>query len=257
MPRIARKDLKSNFLHIIVQGINKEYIFENNKYKDAYKYLLKKNLNMSNIKLLAYCIMDNHVHLLIYGENIKDISKMMQKINTSYAKLYNKSKNRVGYVFRDRFYSQMILNRKQLVNCLVYIHNNPVKAKMVEKLENYEYSSYIEYIGKKDLIVKDAISSIFGNDESNIQIFYKIHKVAKIENIEDIIDVYQEKDSIIQSFIEKTNKKLEDIKQDENLLANLLIELKKECGLSIRDMSNIFKINKNRIMNMMKKEKNK
>ena len=133
MPRIARKNLDCSYLHIIVQGINKEYIFNEESLKCLYKSILKKYLLESNICILAYCIMDNHIHILMHSNDIKEISKLMHKTNTSYAKAYNKYKKRVGYVFRDRFYSQMILSEQQLYNCIVYIHNNPVKANIVSQ----------------------------------------------------------------------------------------------------------------------------
>ena len=150
MPRIARKNLSSSYMHIIVQGINKEYIFSDNHLKDAYKSILKKNLSKTNINILAYCIMNNHAHILVHSTNIQEITKLMQKTNTSYAKLYNKNKQRVGYVFRNRYYSQMILDKNHLYNCIAYIHNNPVKANIVNKLSSYLYSSYSEYLGNKD-----------------------------------------------------------------------------------------------------------
>lgn len=101
MPRLARKNLRSNYLHIIVQGIDRKYIFNSDRLKKEYKSILKRNLNKTNINMLAYCIMDNHAHMLIYSEKIEEITKLMQRTNTSYVRLYN----RVGYVFRDRYYT--------------------------------------------------------------------------------------------------------------------------------------------------------
>lgn len=104
MPRIARKNSISQFYHVIVQGINKEYIFKNSQYINKYKEIIVKKLEKSDITILSYCIMNNHAHFLIYSEKIENLSKFMQKINTSYSKFYNKENNRVGYVFRDRYY---------------------------------------------------------------------------------------------------------------------------------------------------------
>ena len=78
MPRLARKYLESNYFHIIIQGINREYIFEDNNLKEAYLNILKKNLKETNVNILAYCIMDNHAHFLIYSEDTTEISKLMQ-----------------------------------------------------------------------------------------------------------------------------------------------------------------------------------
>lgn len=128
MPRIGRKKLQTTFFHIIVQGINKEYIFYNEEYIKEYKKLLLDNLNKYNVKIIAYCIMNNHTHILLYTENIEEMSKYMKSINTSYAKYYNRNENRVGIVFRNRYESEPIYEKRYLLNCIGYIHNNPVKA---------------------------------------------------------------------------------------------------------------------------------
>ena len=104
-----------------------------------------KKIKEEDVSILAYCIMNNNVHILVYSENIQKISKFMQKLNTSYSKFYNKIEKRTGYVFKDRFYTQEIFDRKQLYNCLRYIHNNPVKAKICKDMKSYKYSSYYEY----------------------------------------------------------------------------------------------------------------
>lgn len=176
MARVARKDLESNYLHITIQGINKEYIFQDNNLKDAYLNILKKNLKETEISILAYCIMDNHAHFLVHCENIKEVSKFMQKNNTSFAILYNKLNNRVGYVFRNRYSTQMILSEVQLFTCLAYIHNNPVKAHIVDNPKKYLYSSYLQYLNPKELITEKSIKLVFGSSENYIDIFNKIHK---------------------------------------------------------------------------------
>ena len=73
MPRMARKNLETSFFHIIVQGINKNYIFDNKDYKNKYINILNKYVKECKIQLLSYCIMDNHAHMLLYIEEIKDL----------------------------------------------------------------------------------------------------------------------------------------------------------------------------------------
>ena len=95
MPRRARKTIASPYIHVITQGIKKEFIFYKNMYKNEYIKLLKKTMEKyKDFYLLAYCIMDNHAHLLIYVENINDLSKMMGKVNTAYGIFYNKIKEK-------------------------------------------------------------------------------------------------------------------------------------------------------------------
>ena len=107
--RIARKYNNASFFHVITQGINKEYIFKKQRYIYEYLKIFKKYSEELNIKTIAYCIMNNHTHFLLKIDNIKDMSKLMQKVNSLYARYYNYMENgRVGYVFRDRYVSEQI-----------------------------------------------------------------------------------------------------------------------------------------------------
>lgn len=251
MPRLARKNLTSNYLHIIIQGINKEYIFNNDEFKKYYMSILKKNLSDTNILMLAYCIMDNHAHFLLYCENIEEVSKLMQKTNTTYAIYYNKTKKRVGYVFRNRFYSQMILTEQQLFNCVAYIHNNPVKASIVKHIHEYVYSSYKEYFQKKYLISNKSIELLFGSLENYKEIFKEVHNRCNIEDIADIKDDLQDSSEIIRLYTKKHNKKIDEILKNEKLFNGLLLNLRHLGGLSLREMSKIFGISKDKLNKIM------
>lgn len=176
MSRIARKNLNTTFFHIIVQGINKEYVFSKNKYIEKYKNLLINNLKKYNVKIIAYCIMNNHAHILLYTENIEMMSSYMKSINTSYARYYNKEENRVGFVFRNRYESEPIYEQRYLLNCIAYIHNNPVKANIVDSVEKYKYSSYKDYINMNGIATKDTIKLVFGSTREYMYIYKEIHK---------------------------------------------------------------------------------
>ena len=166
MPRLARKLLRGKFFHITVKGINGDYIFQENIDKNEYLKLLKEK---SNIDILAYCIMDNHAHILIKTENVDEMSKYMKKVNTSYALYYNKKNMREGYVFKNRFFSQQIEDKKHLFSCIVYIHKNPVKANIVRNMESYKFSSYNDYFGinHRNLINNENIFKLFNNQDFN------------------------------------------------------------------------------------------
>lgn len=179
VPRKARNLTLTNYSHIIVQGIEKSYIFDENYFKELYLSLLEKDLEDFEIKILSYCVMDNHIHILLYSEKKEDVMKYMRRVNTSYAMKYNRIKDRVGYVFRDRYYLQPIVSEKQLYNCLVYIHRNPIKANLVSKYEDYEFSSYNEFFGKQRLISEKSIELIFGTHSGFIKTFEEIHKVIR------------------------------------------------------------------------------
>ena len=93
--------------------------------------------------------MTNHVHLEIKTNDIS-ISKIMKRINQIYAQYFNKKYNYIGHLFQDRYHSEIIEDTAQMLTTTSYIHLNPVRASMVNRPEEYEYSSYSMYIGKKE-----------------------------------------------------------------------------------------------------------
>ena len=166
MNREARCIHENGFFHVMVQGINKKYIFEKNIDKEEYLSLMLRYIKKFKITLLAYCIMDNHAHLLIYAEEVYEMSKYMRVVNSIFAQNYNRANDRVGYVFRDRFNSQYIDNRDYLLKCLKYIHMNPVKANMVKKPEDYKYSTYSSFL-KRDGIIDDNVIELLFDNQGN------------------------------------------------------------------------------------------
>ena len=247
MPRKSRKSSKSNFYHVIVQGINKNYIFEKREDKEKYRNLIKKKLEESNIVLLAYCIMGNHTHFLIYSEKSEYLSKYMQRLNTTYSQFYNRKNKRVGYVFKDRYNSQEILNIKHLYNCLRYIHNNPVKAGIVINEEEYEYSSYNEFIVKRCIINDESINLLFGTLTNYKEFFDLIHNNAS-ENDNDFIDV---KEKNIEDFIfqteKKYNKSIRDIIKNKEILKKIIKEARVQTNVTIRELAEILDVSKSTV----------
>ena len=121
MISMPRKTYNDGFFHVMVQGLNKEYIFNKDEYKSKYINLIKKYKDKYEVLILAYCIMDNHAHILIYANKVDEMSMFMQNINSKFALYYNKDIGRVGYVFRGRFNSQYINSKGYLLKCLNYI----------------------------------------------------------------------------------------------------------------------------------------
>lgn len=210
MPRKARSVVITNYSHVIVQGIEKSFVFKEKYFKELYLSLIKKNLEDTKIEILGYCVMDNHVHMILYSNNYKELGLFMQKTNTSFAVKYNKIKNREGFVFRNRYYLQPINSERQLYNCLVYIHRNPIKANMVSKYEEYQFSSYKEFFKKQDLITDKGIKLIFDSANNYIKTFEKIHKDRIIEDIRDVQEFIDEK-IVLRNFFNKYGKSIDEI----------------------------------------------
>lgn len=248
MSRIARNFLDTSFLHIIVQGINREYIFKSDRYINRYLQLINEKLNREKLELIAYCIMNNHAHLLMKVEDIKELSKYMQKVNTIYAKYYNyMENNRVGYVFRDRYKSEPIFDRRQLLQCVKYIHRNPVKANMVKSEKEYQYSSYKYYltgqIEKTKIFTYEEIKYICDINFICEEVFYDID-----------FDVEKEIDYSILEFIKKEQINAFEIFEKRDILKKLIIYLKKVKKIKYTDIMKKLDITKG-IMERLKDNK--
>ena len=168
--------------------------------------------------------MDNHVHILIKCDDINVLSKRLHKVNTCYALYYNKMYNRVGYVFRDRYRAEPIYDYAHLVTCIKYIHNNPLKAGIVDDLNNYPFSSYNDYM--KDRVEKDIIVEVFGNDPT-----YKDKIAGNVDGC-DFIEVDNE---FGISKLEDFNEVCNDYKglnfKDSYVVSQVSNQLRKRCGV--------------------------
>ena len=103
----------------MTQGINKSFIFQ--EHKDILYYIKLLYNTELDIKIIAYCIMNNHAHILVNANKSEILGKYMHQVNTKYAIYYNQKYDRVGYVFRDRYKSEAILDETHLHNCIHYI----------------------------------------------------------------------------------------------------------------------------------------
>lgn len=253
MSRTARKNITASYIHVITQGIKKEYIFKRESYKREYINLLKRIFQEYNhLYLLCYCIMDNHAHLLIYTENMTDLSKLMSRANTSYGIFYNKQEERVGYVFRNRYYSQAIMDEEHLYNTVAYIHRNPVKANMVKEMDEYRYSSYHEM--KSGKMQKESLDLLFHTD-NYLEKFNWIHKNF-IE--EDILEIQEktisneEIEKFVRNFCIHYKVQINEIGKNNYLLNLVVNQLKAQYSVTNKQISEILGIGKNRITNMKK-----
>lgn len=164
--------------------------------------------NEHNITILAYCIMNNHMHLLIKTNEITNLSKYMLRLNTIYGKYYNKKYNRVGYVFRNRYKSEAIYTEEYLYNCIDYIYNNPVVAGICIHPWEYPYSNY-----------KKISHNYIQKNYTFIDVEINKKELCK---------------KIIFNFLKNNNLTLESLKKNIYLLKKLILLLKNENNISLR-----------------------
>lgn len=219
MPRFPRKHIKTSFFHVITQGINKSYIFDKSEDIKYYIKLIYKLSKEHEIEIIAYCIMNNHAHMLIKTKKSDELSKYMQRLNCTYARYYNKKYDRVGYVFRDRYKSEGIYDEQHLYNCIKYIYDNPIKAGICSKAKDYPYSNY-------KIITKEIKENYTFMDIDNDS------KICK---------------ELIQNFLNENDMDINDLKKNKRKLKELIVILKMEYNISLRKISEETKIGRETI----------
>lgn len=244
MPRRARSYYLSNFYHIIVQGDEKKFIFQKNKYKDKYIYLLKRNAFRNDVYIIAYCVMDNHVHILIHSNERERISKMMLQCGTAYGSFFSKERSKIGHVFRDRYKSEPIWDQNHLINCIKYIHENPVKAGVVENCSEYLYSSYNEFIGKTEVYENFKYFSTV--EEEYIDVISNMHTdeqyIEPDGDFEDLDDVF-----------EKIKLKYDLRKLNNKEIIEIYWELKERCNATKSLVAKLLNIERCKFGKLVKK----
>ena len=250
MPRLARNQIKTKFFHNMTQGINKEYIFQDERCKKKYMKYLEKDADKFNIKIIAFTIMDNHTHILVYTDEIDNMSLFMKSINEKFAMFYNYTNNRVGVVFRGRYKSQPILCEKHLENCIKYIFNNPVRAGIVSKPEEYLYSNLKEF--KISKILENVKNQI---EEKDINSFVKNHEERFVANNE-FIDICEDKEIFIKEFIRQYEKKNGlGVCRNRKELEKMVKEIKKETNITNKILASILQLSTSTIRNYLKDER--
>lgn len=145
MSRDARLRSETGIYHVMVRGNNKSTIFVVNEDYQRFIQIINQVKDIGGFDLYAYCLMDNHAHLLIKETTTMNISDIMKRINIRYAMWHNYKYRRVGHFFQGRFKSEPVENEAYYVNVLRYIHQNPLKAGLCQEIGDYEWSSYHLY----------------------------------------------------------------------------------------------------------------
>lgn len=244
MPRNPRKNNFSNFYHIIVQGDEKKFIFQKDIYKDKYLYLLKKNAFRNDVMIIAYCLMDNHVHILIHSKEQERISKMMSQIGTAYGIFFSRKRKNVGHVFRDRYKSEPIWNQGHLLNCIRYIHENPVKAGIVENCNEYLYSSYNDFINEPE-IYENINNLCYVKKEEYMDV---LENTQTDEEYIDIEGDYEDIDTVFEKI--KTEYDLNNL--NNKSIFEIYNKLRKKCNASKSKVAKLLNIERNKFSKLVK-----
>jgi len=250
LPRHARIQSPTDYYHVMMRGNNRESIFNSDDQKRFFLKSLKKHCEDHSVDIAAYCLMDNHVHIVVKAD-ATNLTNAVKCINTRYAMNFNRLRDRVGHVFQDRYKSQAITDERYLLQVIRYVHNNPVKAKMVESFKDYSWSSYNEYVKRNSIVGNQQKELILGYFSGSVGQFEEFHKQKdNLEYLEVKEDIVRERletaqDIISEYFTKKGLIEAKQLKQNPFYLEELIQNLLEKSKLTHRQIAALLSISNN------------
>ncbi|WP_377887511.1 transposase [Alkalihalobacillus sp. R86527] len=228
------------------RGINRQTIFEDEEDKGQFLLTLARYKKKSGIELYAYCLMDNHVHLLV-KETDESISIFMKRLSSSYVYWYNMKYERCGHLFQERFNSENVESDAYFLTVLRYIHQNPLKANLVRSVWDSKWTSIHEYMSRVKLADIDRGLCLFSVDR----------KVARRQFILFMQEINEDRCLDIYEKIKLTDDEVRDYLRSIGVMSSsmlqqmdreernaVLLKMKKLKGVSIRQISRVTGISK-------------
>lgn len=162
MPRHARIVFPGVAHHVTQRGNNRRQVFFEQSDGFSYLRLLRECTQRYAIELVAYCLMPNHVHLVVIPSSLDGLHRACKVIHGRYARRINQMRSRVGHLWQDRFFSSA-LDENHFVNAVRYVELNPVRAGLIDTAESYEWSSAATHCGLRSdtLVTHRPASGLF------------------------------------------------------------------------------------------------
>jgi len=182
LPRSARKVYENGVYHVMLRGINQQRIFEDAEDYAQFLRTLKEYQGVCEYRLYAWCLMPNHVHLLMKPEK-EPLSMIFRRLGASFVYWYNGKYGRSGHLFQDRYKSEPVVNEKYFFTVIRYIHQNPVKAGLCENPSDYPYSSFARYFDADSMIDSEPVLNVMDRAA-----FWQINLIPTQEPCMDVPD---------------------------------------------------------------------
>lgn len=232
----------------MLRGINKQLIFEEDADRARFIETLKKYKEISKFQLFCYCLMDNHIHLIIKETDVT-ISEAIKRISSSYVRWYNVKYERCGHLFQERFKSECVENRAYFLTVLRYIHQNPMKAGLAENIFDSKWTSMHEYIAmaKSPLIDVELVLSLFSPDKAKAtNLFLEYMQERNDDHCLDDKHIVRLSDYEVSEYLHKIGiTNIGVIQQmDKKDRDTVLAMLKDVDGITVRQLSRITGISK-------------
>ena len=142
MPRGARVLIKNACYHIVNRGNQKQDIFFDTADYEEYLKIIKHYKNCFYFKVLGYCLMPNHIHLILQPKEPQELASIMQRLTQVYTIWFNEKYGKVGHLWQGRFKNMIINQDEYFIDCISYVEANPVRAGLVTSPREYPWSSY-------------------------------------------------------------------------------------------------------------------
>ena len=147
MPRIARFVIQDHFYHITQRGNNQKIIFHDDQDRKRYLLWMEEYRTKYAVKIFAYCLMSNHVHLIIMPNEQASLARIFNTVHMRYAQYYNRRYQSSGHLWQGRYYS-CLLDEKHLAAAVRYVERNPVRVQMTRQAWHWPWSSAGNHLGK-------------------------------------------------------------------------------------------------------------
>lgn len=253
MARQARKRSNTGIYHVMLRGIDKRDIFLDDEDKEKFIKVLIKAKESGKFEMLGYCLMDNHVHILIKED--EELGTSIKRITVGYVGWHNNKYERTGHLFQNRYKSEPVETEDYLITVLRYIHQNPVKAGITNKPEDYKWSSYKQYLlayqGHSSFIDTELIRTYF----KTIEGFSSYMNIINNDECLEYREVKKYNDDTYRKIIIKKYK-IGDITKLSNEEKNeIIIKIYNETDISIRQLSRILGIGKAVVERIIKRDR--
>jgi len=177
------KIVENSYYHIYNRGNNKNPIFFEEANYSYFLSKLEKHIGIS-CTIYAYCLMPNHFHLFLRVNHKPNFELGIKNFFISYTKSINKAYNRVGGLFQGRYKASEVNSDSYYSRIITYIHQNPLTAGIVEKLEDYPYSSYVNYLDTELIFIdKASVLDWFGGLDN----FINNHQTLNVDSFSNQI----------------------------------------------------------------------
>ena len=242
MARQAREKSTTGIYHVMLKGLDGRNIFLDDADRALFLEKLDKAREAGGFELYAYCLMDNHVHLLL--KEGEELGTSIKRITVGYVQLHNNKYGRTGHLFQNRFNSEAVEEDQYLMTVIRYIHRNPLKAGMVSRLKDYSWSSYQQiiqtYQGNSSRIDMGIIKDYFPTTADFI-------RFSEEENQDECLEINLKTRCSDEQLTELLSqnpeyRKLGELPVDKR--NQLIRQIQQETGGSIRQLSRVLGLGK-------------